>query len=141
VERVETSGLRLFEVAAEVGVHESQLRRWARQFDQSDALTVRRRPSREVPGPSPADLAVENACLKRELQRAGIEILEVTAPDRHDRRRRGKDDDLDAEKPRTQPSPASAPSRREAVTAWSSPCVSWWPAARRPWRRGAWPCR
>ena len=31
------------------------------------------------------------------MQRAGIEVLEVTAPDRQDRRRRGKNDDLDAQ--------------------------------------------
>jgi transposase len=28
---------------------------------------------------------------------AGIEVLEVTTPDKHDRRRRGKNDDLDAQ--------------------------------------------
>ena len=33
----------------------------------------------------------------RYLQRAGIEVLEVTAPDTHDRRKRGKNDHLDAE--------------------------------------------
>ena len=37
------------------------------------------------------------AGLLRFMQRAGIEVLEVTPPDRHDRRRRGKVDDLDAE--------------------------------------------
>ena len=37
------------------------------------------------------------ARLLRSLQRAGVEVLEVTAPDRQDRRRRGKNDDLDAE--------------------------------------------
>src|SRR5688572_30602539 len=37
------------------------------------------------------------AGLLRFMQQAGIEILEVTAPDRHDRRRRGKSDDLDAQ--------------------------------------------
>ena len=31
------------------------------------------------------------------LQSAGVEVLEVTAPDRHDRRKRGKNDDLDAQ--------------------------------------------
>ena len=31
------------------------------------------------------------------MQRAGIEVLEVTTPDRQDRRRRGKNDDLDAQ--------------------------------------------
>lgn len=37
------------------------------------------------------------AGLLRSLQRAGVEVLEVTAPDRQDRRRRGKNDDIDAE--------------------------------------------
>lgn len=37
------------------------------------------------------------AGLLRFMQKAGIEVLEVTTPDRHDRRRRGKNDDLDAQ--------------------------------------------
>lgn len=37
------------------------------------------------------------AGLLRFLQAAGIEVLEITAPDRQDRRRRGKNDDLDAQ--------------------------------------------
>jgi transposase len=37
------------------------------------------------------------AGLLRFLQQAGVEVLEVTAPDAHDRRKRGKNDDLDAE--------------------------------------------
>src|SRR5215210_1490426 len=37
------------------------------------------------------------AGLLRFMQQAGIEVLEVTTPDTHDRRRRGKNDDLDAE--------------------------------------------
>jgi transposase len=37
------------------------------------------------------------AGLLRHLQAAGVEVLEVTAPDKSDRRRRGKNDDLDAE--------------------------------------------
>ena len=37
------------------------------------------------------------AGLLRFLQQAGIEVLEVTTPDTHDRRRRGKNDDLDAQ--------------------------------------------
>jgi transposase len=35
VERVETSGLSIMDVAAEPGVHETQLRRWIRQFCKS----------------------------------------------------------------------------------------------------------
>jgi transposase len=37
------------------------------------------------------------AGLLRFMQQAGIEVLEVTAPDARDRRRRGKNDDLDAQ--------------------------------------------
>ena len=37
------------------------------------------------------------AGLLRYLQKAGVEVLEVTTPDRQDRRRRGKNDDLDAQ--------------------------------------------
>lgn len=37
------------------------------------------------------------AGLLRYLQMSGVHVLEVTAPDRQDRRRRGKDDDLDAQ--------------------------------------------
>jgi transposase len=37
------------------------------------------------------------AGLLRYMQAAGIDVLEVTAPDKHDRRRRGKNDDFDAE--------------------------------------------
>lgn len=37
------------------------------------------------------------AGLLRFLQAAGIEVIEITAPDRQDRRRRGKTDDLDAQ--------------------------------------------
>jgi transposase len=37
------------------------------------------------------------AGLLRHLQAVGIEVLEVTTPDKHDRRRRGKDDNLDAQ--------------------------------------------
>ena len=39
----------------------------------------------------------DGAGLLRHLQQAGIEVLEVTGPDRHDRRKRGKLDDFDAE--------------------------------------------
>ena len=37
------------------------------------------------------------AGLLRFMQRAGVEVLEVTTPDKHDRRKRGKNDDLDAQ--------------------------------------------
>jgi hypothetical protein len=34
--------------------------------------------------------------LLRYLEAAGVEVLEITSPDRNDRRRRGKNDDFDA---------------------------------------------
>lgn len=37
------------------------------------------------------------AGLLRHFQQAGVDVLEVTAPDKTDRRKRGKDDDLDAQ--------------------------------------------
>jgi transposase len=37
------------------------------------------------------------AGLLRYMQKAGVEVLEVTPPDKHDRRKRGKNDDLDAQ--------------------------------------------
>jgi transposase len=37
------------------------------------------------------------AGLLRFMQGAGVEVMEVTTPDKHDRRRRGKNDDLDAQ--------------------------------------------
>ena len=37
------------------------------------------------------------AGLLRYMQKAGIEVLEVTTPDKQDRRKRGKNDDLDAQ--------------------------------------------
>jgi transposase len=37
------------------------------------------------------------AGLLRFMQSAGVEVLEVTTPDKHDRRRRGKNDELDAQ--------------------------------------------
>jgi transposase len=37
------------------------------------------------------------AGLLRFMQKAGIEVMEVTTPDKHDQRRRGKNDDLDAQ--------------------------------------------
>src|SRR4051794_3563766 len=36
------------------------------------------------------------AGLRRYLQKAGVEVLEVTTPDKGDRRKRGKNDDIDA---------------------------------------------
>jgi len=71
-ERVETSGLSFMDVAAELGVHETHLHRWIRQFGKAGTGPARR-PIRQAQGPSPADMAAENARLKRELQKAQTE--------------------------------------------------------------------
>ena len=79
------------------------------------------------------------AGLLRFVQKAGIEVLEVTTPDNQDRRRRGM-----ISMPRTrrmQPSPVSGPLHPEAATEWSSPCGSSRLAARPPWPHGASLCR
>jgi transposase len=61
-------------VAEELGLHETVLRRWIARFGGSMTTSPARRPSAAVPmTSSPADLAAENACLKRELHRAETE--------------------------------------------------------------------
>jgi transposase len=72
VERVRTSGLPVCRVAEELGVHETVLRRWMARFAEPGTGPARR-PVTQAQGPSPADLAAENARLKRELQRAQME--------------------------------------------------------------------
>ncbi|SES22935.1 Transposase [Agrobacterium fabrum] len=57
---------------------------WMRAFGESQRIGV------ECTGSYGAGLL-------RYMQTAGVEVLEVTTPDRHDRRRRGKNDDLDAQ--------------------------------------------
>jgi len=72
VDRVRTSGLTIIQVAEELGLHETVLRRWIRRFDPPETGTARR-PITQAQGPSPADLAAENARLKRDLQKAEME--------------------------------------------------------------------
>lgn len=81
VERVATSGLAIFQVADELGVHETVLRRWIQRLGEPGTASPRRPAERQAATPSPADLAAENARLKRELQRAQMErdILEKAA--------------------------------------------------------------
>jgi transposase len=61
-----------------------QMLAWMRSFGQLERVGV------EATGSYGAGLL-------RHLQAAGVDVLEVTTPDRSDRRRRGKNDDLDAE--------------------------------------------
>ena len=72
VDRVRTSGLTIIQVAEELGLHETVLRRWMRRCDPPET-ELARRPVTQAQGPSPADLAAENARLKRELQKAEME--------------------------------------------------------------------
>jgi len=61
-----------------------QMLAWMRSFGQLRCIGV------EATG-------TYGAGLLRYMQNAGVEVLEVTTPDKHDRRRRGKNDDLDAQ--------------------------------------------
>lgn len=74
VERVRTSGLTVIAVAQELDVHETVLRRWiARHGEPGSTRSRRVGTTAAAGGLSPADLAAENARLKRELQRAHTE--------------------------------------------------------------------
>ena len=72
VDRVATSGLSAGKVAAELGLHETVLRRWMMQFGVQ-ATGTPRRPSTQAVAPSPSDLASENARLRRENDRLRME--------------------------------------------------------------------
>jgi len=72
VERVASSGLPIVRVAEELGVHETLLRRWMKRFAEP-VTGPARRSFTQAQAPSPADLAAENARLKRDLARAQME--------------------------------------------------------------------
>ena len=72
VERVTASGLSTAQVAQELGLHETVLRRWVRDL-APQATGPARRPILQAAGPSPADLAAENARLRRENERLRME--------------------------------------------------------------------
>ncbi len=72
VDRVASSGLSAGKVAAELGLHETVLRRWMTQYG-AQATGVARRSHTQAPPPSPSDLASENARLRRENDRLRME--------------------------------------------------------------------
>ena len=78
VDRARTSGMTIIAVADELGLHEAVLRRWIARSGGSTTMPSTRRLSAAAPMSSPADLAAENARLKRALHRAETErdILE-----------------------------------------------------------------
>ena len=74
----ETSGRPQMEIAAELGLQPSQLRRWQRLLQQGQLEGPASSPAPVAPpkapaSPAPADLAAENARLRRELERARAE--------------------------------------------------------------------
>lgn len=66
MERVTSSGLAIVRVAAKLGVHETILRRWMKQFS-APGKELAQRPVTQAQSLSPADLAGEHARLKRDL--------------------------------------------------------------------------
>jgi transposase len=72
VDRVTSSGLSVEKVATELGLHETVLRRWVKQFSAQAAGTARR-PITQAPAPSPSDLVSEVARLRRENERLRME--------------------------------------------------------------------
>src|SRR5271169_5394764 len=72
VDRVASSGLSVEKVATELGLHETVLRRWVKQFSPQATGTVRR-PITQAPAPSPSDLISEVTRLRRENERLRME--------------------------------------------------------------------
>ena len=72
VDRVASSGLSVEKVATELGLHETVLRRWVKQFSAQATGTVRR-PITQAPAPSPSDLVSEVTRLRRENERLRME--------------------------------------------------------------------
>jgi transposase len=69
----EGSGRPQVEIAAELGLQPSQLRRWQKAVHGPSQRPIARAAGAAPVVPAPADLAAENARLRRELERARAE--------------------------------------------------------------------
>jgi transposase len=80
VERVSASGLPPSKVASELGLHETVLRRWMRQFTISSGIAPTSQQRVRPATPSVADMAAEINQLRRENDRLRMEreILKKT---------------------------------------------------------------
>jgi len=80
VERVSSGGLTPSKVSAELGLHETVLRRWMRQFNASPAPSPSSSRPLQPTLPSLADLISENGGLRKENERLRMEreILKET---------------------------------------------------------------
>ncbi len=80
VARVSASGLPPSKVASELGLHETVLRRWMRQFTVCSGTAPSGQQRAQPVAPSVADLAAENSRLRRENDRLRMEreILKKT---------------------------------------------------------------
>ncbi|GLI25298.1 transposase [Xanthobacter flavus] len=72
VDRVTSSGLSTVQVAQELGLHETVLRRWVRDLAPQTPGPARR-PILQAAAPSSADLAAGNARLRPESERLRME--------------------------------------------------------------------
>jgi transposase len=86
----EASGRPQVEIAAEFGIQPSQLRRWQKVVHgpSKPAVTPAAVAAPGASTPTPADLAAENARLRRELDRARAERDILKRPSASSRRRR-----------------------------------------------------